>query len=84
MLETPLGDFIVRAALPNALAYGGKFHAQKTAQVSIETSDQAEVGKIFRRQPLRLPQPNFIEHPAEVVEVRDFLIRTAQAFNFHR
>jgi hypothetical protein len=47
-LETPLGDFIIRSALSNAFAHGGKLHAQKSAQMSIETGAQTLKPKLSR------------------------------------
>jgi hypothetical protein len=82
-LETPLGNFIVCAALPNALTHCRKLDAKEAAQMAIQTNTQTEIGVILRWQLSGLVQPNLVEHPCEMTQAADFLIGAAQTFDFH-
>ncbi len=66
VLEAPFGDFIIGAALPNALTHRRKLDTQKAAQVTVQPDAQTKIGMIICRQLAGLMQSDFIEHPCEM------------------
>src|ERR1035438_27082 len=58
--NTPFQDFLIGAALQDALTKRGILHSQESAASSVECYPQIAV--VIRRQPARRMQADFIQH----------------------
>src|SRR5215831_19613541 len=81
MAETPVSDFFVRAALKNTLDQSVIVDPQKRACLSVIMN--ATVRNVVRRQLTRCAQPYFVEHPPEIIEPANLVIRAPQILHFH-
>ena len=77
-LETPLGDFLVRATRADAFAKLVEPDAKKPAQVSVETDAQAEIRAVFLGKLSEMVQADFVEQTGEVAEPAYAFARAAE------